>query len=101
MQPVLEAVWRLSRYEHHRWWEQAALQQLLGYTPEQQPVHQEHQTELSDRTCWLDVEWNQLTFPGQMPEPGTRFAHCAPGHPVDRRADLMRQLTALTAVKGA
>jgi glycosyl transferase family (putative galactosyltransferase) len=96
MQPVLEAIWRLTRYLNHRWWEQAALQQLLGYTPEHLPVHQDHQTELSDRTYWLDVEWNALAFPDRIPEPGTRIAHCAPGHPVWRRADLMRQLAAAT-----
>jgi hypothetical protein len=102
MQPVLEAIWRLSRYEHHRWWEQAALQHLLGYTPEQIPVHQDHETELSDRTCWLSHEWNALALPGQPLDPLPRFAHVAPGHPPHARAGLMRELTTRTpAVKGA
>ena len=100
MQPVLEAVWRQTRYLHHRWWEQASLQALLCYTPDHLPVHQDHKTELSDRTHWLGTEWNQLGFPDQLPEPGTRFVHAAPGHPPWRRAELMRQLAALTP-KGA
>jgi len=101
MQPVLEAIWRLSRYEHHRWWEQAALQELLGYTPEHLPVHQDHETELSRHTHWLSLEWNALALPGQPLDPLPRFAHCAPGHPPHTRAALMRELLDRTPVKGA
>jgi hypothetical protein len=102
MQPVLEAIWRLSKYTDHRWWEQAALQQLLGYTPEHLPVHQETETELSRHTYWLSLEWNALYLPGQEPDPLPRFAHVAPGYPPHIRAALMRQLTNRTApVKGA
>jgi hypothetical protein len=101
MQPVLEAVWRLSKYEHHRWWEQAALQDLLGYTPEHLPVHQDHPTELSDRTFWLSLEWNALALPGNVLDPLPRFAHVAPGSPPPVRAQMMRDLLAQTpALKG-
>jgi len=99
MQPVLEAVWRLTRYTNHRWWEQAAVQQLLGYTPEHLPVRQEKTTDLSERTHWLGTEWNALALPGFEVERDARIVHCAPGHPVHRRADLMEQLAA--APKGA
>jgi hypothetical protein len=92
MQPVLEAIWRLERYRHHRWWEQAALQKLLGYTPDRLPVRLERETDLYRRTHWLDNHWNALAFPGAEPDPRTRIAHAAPGSPVDVRARLMQDL---------
>jgi PAS domain-containing protein len=104
MQPVLEAIWRLDRHLHHRWWEQAALQELLGYTPDRLPVTRETETDLYRRTHWLDQdEWNRLYFgPGDLA--GARFLHVGPGHPPGHRAQLMRELTArdrLAPTKGA
>jgi hypothetical protein len=104
MQPVLEAIWKLEHHLHHRWWEQAGLQELLGYTPNEIPVHQDHETDLYRRTYWLDAqEWNGLHF-GGPPAVGARFLHVAPGAPAGHRAQLMRELTAretLAPTKGA
>jgi hypothetical protein len=96
LHPVLEGIWRMTEYLHHRWWEQAALQQLLGYNPELIPVSLGEPTELYWRTHWLDPdEWNAL-----QPQPGSRIVHAAPGSTIGRRADVMRDLTNL-ALKGA
>jgi hypothetical protein len=103
MQPVLEAIWRLDGYLHFKWWEQGALQELLGYTPNEVPVHQDHETELYRRTHWLGLEWNALYF-GARDLDGDRFLHCGPGAPASHRAHLMRELTArveLAPTKGA
>jgi hypothetical protein len=103
MQPVLEAIWRLEHHLHHRWWEQAALQELLGFTPDRLPVVQETDTELYRRTHWLDAaEWNDLYF-GPRELAGARFLHVAPGNALGVRAGLMRELTArvLAPTKGA
>jgi hypothetical protein len=99
MQPVLEAIWRLDGYLHFKWWEQGALQELLGYTPHELPVHLERETELYRRTHWLGLEWHTLGFPGRPLDPGARVVHCAPGNPISVRAQLMRDLT--PALKGA
>jgi galactosyl transferase GMA12/MNN10 family len=99
LQPVLEAIWRHDEYLHHRWWEQAALQHLLGYTPNHLPVHLDHPTEVYDRTHWLGLEWNTLAFPGQPVDPSARIVHAAAGHPIPVRAQLMTELT--PAMKGA
>jgi len=96
MQPVLQGIWRMTEYLHHRWWEQAALQQLLGYTPDLYPVRLIEPTDLYRRTHWLDLEWNALALPGGNPDLSARLMHCAPGSPVDVRAGLMRRLATLT-----
>jgi hypothetical protein len=96
MQPVLHGIWRMTEYLHHRWWEQAALQSLLGYTPDLYPVRLIEPTDLYRRTHWLDPdEWNAL-----QPQPQSRIVHAAPGNTIGRRADVMRDLTNL-ALKGA
>ena len=103
MQPVLEAIWRLDRHLHHPWWEQAALQELLGFTPDRRPVVLETETELYRRTYWLDTAWNELYF-GPRELGGARFLHVGPGSPPGARAGLMRELTArveLAPTKGA
>ena len=96
LQPVLEAIWRHDEYLHHRWWEQAALQHLLGYTPNQLPVHLDRPnrpTELYRRTHWLGLEWNTLALPGHDLElTGLRIVHAAPGNPISTRAQVMREL---------
>jgi len=103
MQPVLEAIWRMDRHLHHRWWEQAALQELLGFTPDRLPVVQESETELYRRTYWLETAWNEL-YLGPRELGGARFLHVGPGSPPGARAGLMRELTArveLAPTKGA
>jgi hypothetical protein len=102
LQPVLEAIWRHDEYLHHRWWEQAALQHLLGYTPNLLPVRLDRPTEVYYRTHWLGLEWNALGFPGRDPDPpDARFVHAAPGASIQTRAQLMHDLTKQPVTKGA
>lgn len=58
MVPVLERIWGMLEYLQHPWWEQAAACELLGYDPRQRPMRRVRATELHERTCWLDIEWN-------------------------------------------
>lgn len=85
LRPYLEALWRMDRYLHHPWWEQAALLDLLGYSDDR-PVVLERPTELYDRTFWLGREWNSHEERDRHPAP--RFAHATAGS-VDWRADVM------------
>lgn len=56
MTPVLQAVW--ADYAPHRWWEQAAVCRLMGFDPDDLPVHHARCTELSQHTTVLDNRWN-------------------------------------------
>ena len=95
-QPVLEAIWRLDQYLHFKWWEQGALQELLGYTPKELPVRLAEPTDVYRHTHWLGLEWNALALPGHNLDPDARIVHCAPGNPIPVRAQLMQHLTSLT-----
>lgn len=103
LRPALHAMWRLTRYEHHPWWEQAALHDVLGYGGT--PVGLLAPTPLLERTYWLGPEWNalRLEYPEgpELEEP--RFVHVGPGSRVAWRAQAMRELTARgeLAQKGA
>lgn len=58
MIPVLKQAWQMTRYLHHRWWEQAAVCHLLGYDPAVLPVMRQVETEVYSRTYRLGNEWN-------------------------------------------
>jgi hypothetical protein len=108
MRPWLERAWTLTKYLHHRWWEQAAMLQLLGYQADPPPCRLVYATELYANTYWLGEEWNalHLQYPAGTDEPAGetaashRFVHVGPGSPIDWRVEEMRRLTNL-AVKGA
>jgi hypothetical protein len=62
---LLERVWAAERYIEHKWWENAALIELLGYSVEE-PVVRQRTTLLKLRTQFIDPGWN--TIP-QAPQP--------------------------------
>lgn len=108
MREVLEQQWRLDRYRHHPWWEQAAMLDLLGYEHETKPVRLRSATDLYARTHFLDgVEWNQLYL--EVPwgtsndlDRGVRFVHVGPGSRTQWRLDAMRDIArAQRAQEGA
>jgi hypothetical protein len=104
MRPWLERAWTLTKYLHHRWWEQAAMLQLLGYRADPPPCRLVSPTELYLHTHWLGEEWNQLLlqYPdGDEPLSPARFVHVGPGSPVDWRIQTMRELASLATAKGA
>ena len=57
MIPVLEEVWKNTKWVMHGWWEQASLMDLMGYHVHQ-PVYLELGTELYRNTYFLDQGWN-------------------------------------------
>lgn len=103
MMVVLERMWRMVEYLHHPWWEQAALQHMLGYDPTVRPVQQVETTSLSQRTHWLAPEWHTLSlqYPNvpQVPPEDAWFIHAAPGSSLDYRLQHMHELLAVTARK--
>lgn len=104
MRTSLEKAWQLTRYLHHRWWEQAAFLQLLGYRADPPPCQLVEPTELYLNTCWVGEEWNQLHLqypPGDQEPQSARMVHVGPGSPVDWRLQTMRELAALAPTKGA
>jgi hypothetical protein len=54
----LDAAWSLERYAEHRWWENAAVCELLGY--ELDPPRPVHQTPLRERTKLISPRWNSI-----------------------------------------
>ena len=53
----LDAVWALDKYTLHRWWENAAVMDLLGYTTGF-PVKQVQESKWSEGVAVLGNEWN-------------------------------------------
>jgi hypothetical protein len=98
MRPWLKKAWGLTRYLNHRWWEQAAFLDLLGYRADPPPCRLIRSTDLYANTYWLGEEWNQLLlqYPeGDEPMAPARFVHVGPGSPIDWRAQTMRELASL------
>jgi hypothetical protein len=85
--PALLRIWRMGRYLHHPWWEQAAMLDLLGYRHRSRPVRLAEPTDLYRRTHWLGLEWNSHEQADRHPRP--RFAHATCGS-VDWREQVMR-----------
>jgi glycosyl transferase family (putative galactosyltransferase) len=79
----LDELWAADDYAEHRWWENAAVLDLLGYDVERpNPVRQ---SAWRDRTQFLPNEWNSTVHdPASHP----RFRHY-PGYSVARRSALM------------
>lgn len=89
MVPWLDKLWGMTQYLHHGWWEQAALLDLLGYSPKRPTFHAKR-TPLYDRTHWLDNGFNVHMW--DTPTPARpRFMH-ASMH--DDRAEVMREWAA-------
>jgi hypothetical protein len=57
MIPVIERAWNNTKWLMHGWWEQAALLDLMGYHVEA-PCHLVTNTELYQKTYFLDQSWN-------------------------------------------
>jgi hypothetical protein len=59
---LLDSIWTADRYIDHRWWENAALLDMLGYelpTDGSRP-RKVKRTELQERVELIGVEWNSL-----------------------------------------
>lgn len=76
----LQAVWASTQYLHHKWWENAAVLDLMGFTFEGETVTPGEPTEFFRATRFLADEWNHVPqtaatstaapriwhFPGQL-----------------------------------
>lgn len=75
MVPILDLIWRQTRYIDHPWWEQAASLWLLGYDVEHRPLREPTPNPLLERTKLLSSEWNFT--PGCSTTRRGRFMHAA------------------------
>jgi len=86
MVPVLRLAW--ADYRDHRWWEQAAMQRLMGFEPDALPVTQRLDTVVWRHTALLDARWSVL--PGDdRPDPYMR--HAPGGRPLVMREAMLRE----------
>ena len=81
---LLDTLWSMTEYLDHKWWENAALLDLLGYDISSEPISKVHQSPLDKRINWLGNEWNSISldpatspiivhFPGQTNEERKRL----------------------------
>ena len=84
---LLDGLWAMAQYTNHKWWENAALIDMLGYRnllDSSRP--NEYDNELLERIQWLDLKWNSLPDLDESPEPVIK--HYA-GLPRQQRAEKM------------
>jgi hypothetical protein len=86
----LDEVWAQRRFVHHRWWENAAVNHLLGYrnVAGMRPLFP---SRWRAATGFLDRAWNSV--PGD-PSPDPYVVHF-PGVPLDERLHALRRHAAL------
>ena len=97
IQEFLGEVWEATEYVDHKWWENAAELDRLGYQLEPE-VCLDHPTAMSGRTRYLPTEWNCISA-DQAPR--SRIVHF-PGRPLpERLAGLVAAVERLRDVGGA
>jgi hypothetical protein len=79
----LDEVWAQEDLIEHRWWENAAICRLLGYSLD--PVRPGPPTPLLVRTKFIDPRWNSIP---DAPAPRPRIRHY-PGYSLKVRAGFM------------
>jgi hypothetical protein len=57
---LMRDLWSMTQYVDHKWWENAALLDLLGYDVSTEPIVQREPSHLNRRVAWLDVAWNSI-----------------------------------------
>jgi hypothetical protein len=87
---LLEHAWHRSEWIHHRWWENAALIDVLGGDGDRGLVTSRQRRRASRRVGWLPRRWNSLSVDG---DPDPAFVHFA-GLPFEERLAGMRRLVA-------
>jgi galactosyl transferase GMA12/MNN10 family len=83
----LDEVWALKSYVHHRWWENAAVCELLGYSVD--PPARLRATRLRERTRFISPRWNWTT---DAPVRGARIRHFPGFAPRTRRLMMLAAL---------
>jgi hypothetical protein len=92
---LMDEIWAQEDLIDHRWWENAAICRLLGYSLD--PVGPEAPTVLTARTAWLDGRWNSIA---DAPTPRPRIRHY-PGYALRTRTAFMARDLALVTAKRA
>lgn len=90
----LDEVWALDRYVNHRWWENAAVCELLGYQLE--PAQPIRETPLRAKTKFISPRWNSIT---DAPARHARIRHF-PGFSIRTRKALMLASLAEARARG-
>jgi hypothetical protein len=83
----LDETWSLERFIDHRWWENAAVCELLGY--ELDPPRPVRQTPLMEQTKFISPRWNSIVDAHVR---GARIRHF-PGYALRTRTALMLAAT--------
>jgi galactosyl transferase GMA12/MNN10 family len=92
---LMDEIWAQEDLIDHRWWENAAICRLLGYSLD--PVGPQAPTVLTARTAWLDGRWNAIP---DAPAPRPRIRHY-PGYATRTRRAFMTRDAALVAARRA
>ncbi|MFZ0666198.1 MAG: hypothetical protein WAM97_10610 [Acidimicrobiales bacterium] len=81
----LGQVWESTSWLNHKWWENAAVLDLLGYDLSGGRLEVGTPTRMKDHTAFLPLEWNSIP---PCPSPAPRIVHF-PGLPLDERLALL------------
>jgi hypothetical protein len=64
----LDTLWEMTQYIDHKWWENAAALDLLGYDVAAEPIQNVPNSRWEKRVQWLGNEWNSIDLdPAQRP----------------------------------
>jgi hypothetical protein len=61
---LLDAMWAKTEYLDHKWWENAALLDIMGYNISKEPIVKVRGTRLDRRVNWLSPDWNSIEGSG-------------------------------------
>ena len=78
MLPSLVAAAMADDLVNHKWWEQAAILRLMGFSVDEGPCHNLYESVLYSRTQWLDEAWN--VWPGASKDIKPFFRHACGLH---------------------
>lgn len=85
---TLEQLWRMTQYAEHKWWENAAMLELLGFDVDRPTADSRRFRPLSLRVRELDVAWNSIDLD---PSPAPCIVH----FPGTAHAERVERLTEL------
>ena len=85
----LERLWASEHYIDHKWWENAAALELLGYDVEAPRADTRRRTWASRRVGQLDLSWNSISLD---PAPRPRIVHFPGMTQHDRLVEMRRTL---------
>lgn len=83
---MLLAAW--DDYRDHPWWEQAAIQRLMGFDPDARPVQRNEWTDLWEHTVVLHERWSALPGSGVQ---NPYMLHAPGGRPIQEREAMLRR----------